>query len=101
MPRSQAGGFFMRFTIRDMLWLTVVVGLCLAWFAERRNTRSALLREGQVNDKLAAEERRHRELFRHVHSVNEKLAKFGLKIHWLSIYPDGPKIERLDQQNSN
>jgi hypothetical protein len=25
-----------RYTIRDLLWLTLVVGLCLAWFAEHR-----------------------------------------------------------------
>lgn len=28
----------MRFTIRDLLWLTLVVGLALGWWAERRNT---------------------------------------------------------------
>ena len=29
----------MRFTIRDLLWLTVVVAMGLAWWEERRNTK--------------------------------------------------------------
>jgi hypothetical protein len=31
----------MRFTIRDVLWLTVVVGLAVAWWTERSNAITA------------------------------------------------------------
>jgi hypothetical protein len=37
------GGFFMRFTIRDVLWLMVVVGLAIGWWqAETRRADQAL-----------------------------------------------------------
>jgi hypothetical protein len=32
MPRWETGGVFMRFTIRDLLWLMVVVGLAVGWW---------------------------------------------------------------------
>jgi hypothetical protein len=31
-PAGKLAGFFMRFTIRDLLWLTVVVGIVAAWW---------------------------------------------------------------------
>jgi hypothetical protein len=34
-----------RFTIRDVLWLTVVVGLAVGWWIDRRNVETTLLRE--------------------------------------------------------
>ena len=41
-PAGKLAGFFMRFTIRDLLWAMVVVGLVVAWCvtdAERRQVR--------------------------------------------------------------
>jgi len=34
MPRWETGGVFMRFTIRDLLWATVVVALAVGWGIE-------------------------------------------------------------------
>jgi hypothetical protein len=41
----------MRFTIRDLLWLTVVVALGVAWWVDRQavTARERLWREGVVN----------------------------------------------------
>jgi hypothetical protein len=36
MPRWKTGGVFMRFTIRELVLVTVVVALGAGWFAERR-----------------------------------------------------------------
>ena len=38
-PAEKLAGFFMRFTIRDVLWLMVVMGLASGWFihADRLN----------------------------------------------------------------
>ena len=36
MPRWETGGVFMRFTIRDVLWLTALIGLAAAWFVDHR-----------------------------------------------------------------
>ena len=36
---GNTGGIFMRFTIRDLLWLTLVVGLAAGWLAERSFAR--------------------------------------------------------------
>jgi type II secretory pathway component HofQ len=41
-----------RFTIRDVLWLTVVVGLACAWGVERRESRKAINAREQVNAEL-------------------------------------------------
>ena len=30
-PCGETGGAFMRFTIRDLLWLMVVVGMAIGW----------------------------------------------------------------------
>jgi hypothetical protein len=35
-PAGKLAGFFMRFTIRDLLWLTVVVGIVAAWWIHYR-----------------------------------------------------------------
>jgi hypothetical protein len=35
-PAGNWRGFFMRFTIRDVLWLTVVIGMALAWWLHYR-----------------------------------------------------------------
>jgi hypothetical protein len=32
----------MRFTIRDLLWLTGVVGICGAWWADHREARAVI-----------------------------------------------------------
>ena len=42
-----------RFTIRDVLWLTVVVGLAVGWFVEHRATER---RFAAQEAKLAAQE---------------------------------------------
>jgi hypothetical protein len=36
-----------RFTIRDMLWLTVVVAVCCTWFVHVRSIRLAELRRSE------------------------------------------------------
>jgi len=35
-PLTILAGFFMRFTIRDVLWLTALIGLALGWFVDHR-----------------------------------------------------------------
>jgi hypothetical protein len=37
----------LRFTIRDLLWLTVLVAVCVAWWLDRRSTAS-LVTEARV-----------------------------------------------------
>ncbi len=37
-PAGKLAGFFMRFTIRDLLWLTVVVAFSAGWLAQRDET---------------------------------------------------------------
>jgi hypothetical protein len=34
----------LRFTIRDLLWLMVVVGMALGWWSERTNERAILIK---------------------------------------------------------
>jgi hypothetical protein len=37
-----------RFTIRDLLWLTVVVALGVAWWVDRRQQESEILRRASI-----------------------------------------------------
>lgn len=43
----------MRFTIRDLLWLTVVVALGVAWWIDRSRQEDRFQRERQAHQKLA------------------------------------------------
>jgi hypothetical protein len=48
-----------RFTIRDMLWLTVVVALAVGWWIDRRVQRSLV---DAVSDQWSLELNRNREV---------------------------------------
>ena len=71
-----------RFTIRDVLWLTVVVALGLAWGLERR--RSAKL-EHKV-DVIEIEAEQSRLVIKNLHDDLDKLGQalppHGLTIAW-------------------
>jgi hypothetical protein len=49
----------LRFTIRDMLWLTVVVALAVGWWIDRRVQRSLV---DAVSDQWSLEFNRNREV---------------------------------------
>ena len=44
-----------RFTIRDMLWLTVVVAMGVGWWIERQNAYQLRVRIGEISSDLAVE----------------------------------------------
>jgi hypothetical protein len=44
----------MRFTIRDLLWLTVIAGLCVGWWADHRAMARESLRRLSAFNTLAA-----------------------------------------------
>jgi hypothetical protein len=48
MARWETGGFFMRFTIRDLLWLLVVVGLIAMLVFAVFGARSEALARGEL-----------------------------------------------------
>jgi hypothetical protein len=39
-PAGKLAGFFMRFTIRDLLWLTIVVAMGVGWLLSSRHQAS-------------------------------------------------------------
>jgi hypothetical protein len=69
-----------RFTIRDVLWLTVVVAVALAWWADRRQSRFYSERAGKW-----------------LHSIREELWKEGRD---LRISSDG-KAQILNEKYSS
>ena len=44
-----------RFSIRDVLWLTALIALAAAWFADRSNLRSTVARRGEFIHNIAQE----------------------------------------------
>jgi hypothetical protein len=39
----------MRFTIRDMLWLTLVIALCVSWFRDRASERAWRIETAKIH----------------------------------------------------
>ena len=66
-PAGKLAGFFMRFMIRDVLWLTVVVALGLGWWQTAgilQESRREHLKDVQdYKRELAAEVERYEELW--------------------------------------
>ena len=48
-----------RFTIRDVLWFTVVVGLAICWFSERSAHRRAIAKAEQQRADLLSADLKH------------------------------------------
>jgi hypothetical protein len=91
-----------RFAIRDLLWLTVVVALGLAWYAEHKRLLAALAEVQQVQ-KLAKEhaERADGDIRflldqdkRDNQSIARQLAEFDLELTFSRVGPSGPIIRR-------
>ena len=69
-----------RFTIRDLLWLTVVVGLSLAWWTTRNELKKASVwknRAGALEKALAAAEKISELRYNHAQALSEAQAKMG------------------------
>ena len=45
----------MRFSIRDVLWLTVVVGLAVGWWLDRKSTQRLLIEKSATVAQLSRE----------------------------------------------
>src|SRR6266508_3549519 len=59
---------FFRFSIRDLLWLTLVVAVALGWFVRERQLRAEV--DEAAKWRLAAG------------AAEEALDSFGLKVRW-------------------
>jgi hypothetical protein len=51
----ETAGFFMRFTIRDVVWLTLLVAMGVAWWLDRSRLIAKLQLEERVVDRFTAE----------------------------------------------
>lgn len=58
----------MRFSIRDLFWLTVVVALAVAWFVERRSAADLSVERRRLAAELS-KEREFRSSLREIHTV--------------------------------
>ena len=43
---------FVRFTIRDVLWLTVVVAMAMGWYCDRANQKAERITESRIQGGL-------------------------------------------------
>ena len=65
-----------RFTIRDLLWLMVVVGLAVGWWTERRQLRMQLMDERESRSEWIDQ---NRELRMAIYKITGKLPMSGYK----------------------
>jgi hypothetical protein len=71
-----------RFTIRDVLWLTVVVGVALGWVLERQRSKR-LQYEVDVAENEADQSRMTIEImYDDLNRIEQALAPHGLKLAW-------------------
>jgi hypothetical protein len=77
-----------RFTIRDVLWLTVVVALGVGWFADHRHQQAARVAAEARATAIEAKEADWREANSWLTSaLNEQGSGFGLPGEWKPIPP--------------
>jgi hypothetical protein len=59
MPPIQVGGVLMRFTIRDVLWLTAAAALMVAWWVDNKRIESTVeaLNKERMEQKAAFEDK--------------------------------------------
>ena len=64
-----------RFTIRDVLWLTVVVGLTLGWFVDRAHWKTEQRTfERRIDRQISLTAERERDLQGHLQSMRASYA---------------------------
>ena len=73
-----------RFTIRDVLWLTVVVALGVAWLVENRHSRAAVTRANEAREHARSSEARSEYLDEQIERIDKQLAEHGLRVGWMS-----------------
>jgi phage FluMu gp28-like protein len=75
----------------------------IAWIAEHRQLRAAVLRESEAKDKSAAAEYRCIELRRQIEYIDHQLIEHGMRIGWICAHPKGivSVVEKADSHDPN
>jgi hypothetical protein len=81
-----------RFSIRELMLVTLVAALGVAWFAEHRRAQSALERAKDAEE--TAEVRWHY-WKKEVADIQKQLPQFGLDIGW--IVHGGPHVYKISE----
>jgi hypothetical protein len=68
-----------RFSIRELLLVTLAVGMGLTWFADRRHLHAAL---ASSNEKAAQSERACDVLRGQIDQIGDQLPEHGLHLWW-------------------
>ncbi|HUE74977.1 MAG TPA: hypothetical protein VMP01_29185 [Pirellulaceae bacterium] len=101
------------FTIRDLLWLTVVVALGLAWYAEHKRLLAALAEVQQVQELAKEQAERAEGDIRYLlerdrrdnESIGRQLAEFDLELVFSDsqvVFSDkAPVIRKCSQWKSD
>jgi hypothetical protein len=83
-----------RFTIRDVLWLTVVVATGVGWWVERRSERAALSSANARADELEWKLKGCRDMFA---EIGFELQVSDSSIHVSGNFPDGSASKGITQ----
>jgi hypothetical protein len=74
----------MRFTIRDMLWLMVVVGLGTGWAIERHRSKALEHRVSVVEAETENSRTAIQRLYHDLERIEQDIRPHGLSIAWSS-----------------
>ena len=86
-----------RFSIRELMLVTLVAAMGVAWFAEHRRAQSALIdakkAEERVTDAEEIAEARWNLWHKDVNDIQKQLPKYGLDIVWIT--DGGPGVYKI------
>jgi hypothetical protein len=84
MPDRKLAGVFMRFTIRDVLWLTVVLSMGMGWWVQIRNKHIV------IDAFLTTSRRQTRELNSVQKELNGLKKAMTERAKWEPVHPESP-----------
>lgn len=85
-----------RFTIRDLLWLTFVAALAVGWWAERKNSESLRAALASSNEERLSWRSQYTRLEQEIdNDIQNQLKQHGLQIIWMN--DAGPVVSQVNE----
>ena len=71
-PAGKLAGFFMRFTMRDLLWLLLVIAILCGWYVQQEQRVAAVMLRYDAEFRKVADVMRYQDLWRQQNGIMRK-----------------------------